>query len=259
MMLRVTFVLLAVGSAVFGQRQSSLDVIETMKSLQPIYKKLQDNVVHRLSEAKLNSSNLLYNLHTDIVETKEKFVIAAIDEEHQILTAIENQPEHVNPTCLMFVRSSANMSVNLAGVSYSNCIREVDLSLNDTLTKFNEVLNAEETMGTLPGLFDVFENENIFHDPTSLIKKLNTRMQDLTNGTWSIGNGLPVDFHMLKQRYEKCLDGGVQMLYQALDLARTQIGQICLGQLQLTTVSPTTTVESTTNLTESGSTTASTY
>lgn len=233
-----TLVFLVIFATTYGQRENALQVLETMRELQPLYKQLQDTVVNQLSQAKLNSSSLVYQLHSDVIETKEKFVIAAIDEERQVHGLISSQPTTVNSGCLELIRSSADLSVNLAGVSYTNCMVQVDNSFNDTLGRFYDLVQNEEMLHPVSALFDVFEDENIFRDPESIIEKLNARMEELAQDPSFIASELldhveafEKDLNTLKERYEACLDAGVKLLNRALDLTRVQIVQICLGQL----------------------------
>ncbi|EAT33958.1 AAEL013779-PA [Aedes aegypti] len=225
-------------AGVFGQRENSLQVIETMRELQPLYKQLQDHIVNQLSEAKLNSSSLVYQLHSDVIETKENFVVAAIDEERQVHDIISHQPSTVNAMCLNFIRMSAEVNVNIAGVSFTNCMVQVDNSFNETLGQFYDLLQAGETLHSVSALFDVFEGENIFHDPDSIVEKLNARMEELVKDPEFIATELldhveefEKELDELKEHYKVCLDEGVKLLVTALDLARTQVVQVCLGQL----------------------------
>ncbi|EDS39664.1 conserved hypothetical protein [Culex quinquefasciatus] len=244
---KAIFICLAALAAttVYGQREASLAVIETMKSLQPLYKDLQDHVVNQLTGVKLKGSELISLLHEDVVDTKEKFVLAAVNEEGQVLDIISAQPETVNPACLAFVRSSADLNVNLAGISYTNCIKQVDESFNETLYSFYGSLQDGESLLTVARLFDMFEGENIFHDPESLIEKLNARREELLRDPVDFDDelaehveGFGEDLEVLKERYEECLDEGVGLLNMALNMVRTQIVQICLGQLEPTAEEP---------------------
>lgn len=225
-------------TAVYGQRENSLLVIETMREIQPLYKQLQDYVVNQLSEAKLNSSNLVYQLHSDVIETKESFVLAAIDEERQVHEIIAYQPSSVNPMCLELIRMSSDVNVNIAGISFTNCMVQVDNSFNGTLGRFYDLLQGGETLHSVSALFDVFEGENIFQNPEGIIEKLNIRMEELMKDPEFIASELldhveefEKELDELKEHYKVCLDDGVKLLLVALDLARTQVVQVCFGQL----------------------------
>uniref|UniRef100_A0A182MGW9 Protein TsetseEP domain-containing protein n=1 Tax=Anopheles culicifacies TaxID=139723 RepID=A0A182MGW9_9DIPT len=240
----VFVVLLASVGLALGQRDPSIEVMNVLKELQPRYREIQDFVINRLTEARLNSSQVIYNFHTDVITAKDQYVRNTIDEEQSVLTILDRQPESVDRTCLGFVRSSVDMNVNLIGVSYTNCIVRVDDSLADVVQEFYRTIQQDETQYTGDGLFGTFRGENIFHAPESLAAKLNEKLEQLRENPTNLVTELfdmIVEFEQelkqVKTGYDGCLESGMELLRNALAIARTQVVQVCLGELEAPTPS----------------------
>uniref|UniRef100_A0A182SRI6 Uncharacterized protein n=1 Tax=Anopheles maculatus TaxID=74869 RepID=A0A182SRI6_9DIPT len=102
----VSFILLFASFGLgLGQREPSLEVMNALKELQPRYREIQDFAINRLTEARLNSSQVIFNFHTDVITTKDQFVRNTVEEEQEVLTILDRQPEAVDRTCLGFVRN----------------------------------------------------------------------------------------------------------------------------------------------------------
>uniref|UniRef100_A0A182JQM3 Protein TsetseEP domain-containing protein n=1 Tax=Anopheles christyi TaxID=43041 RepID=A0A182JQM3_9DIPT len=222
-----------------GQREPTIEVMEALKELQPRYREIQDYAINRLTEARLNSSQVIFNFHSDIIISKDQFVRETIEEELGVMTILDRQPEAVDRTCLGFVRSSVDMNVNLVGVSYTNCIVRVDDSLADIVQEFYTTIQQDETQFTGSGLFGVFRGENIFHTPANLMQKLAEKLEELRENPTFIATELfdmIVEFEQelkqVKTGYDGCLESGMQLLQSALEIARTQVTQVCQGQLE---------------------------
>ncbi|XP_050078396.1 uncharacterized protein LOC126565275 [Anopheles maculipalpis] len=237
---QVVFVcVLATFGLALGQREPSLEVMSALKELQPRYREIQDFVINRLTEARLNSSQVIFNFHTDVITTKDQFVRDTIAEEQQVLTILDRQSEAIDRTCLGFVRSSVDMNVNLVGVSYTNCIVRVDDTLGEVVQEFYRTVQQDETQYTGSGLLGVFRGENIFHTPENLIQKLNEQLEQLRENPTFIATelfDLIVEFEQelkeVKTGYDGCLESGTQLLRNALEIARAQVVQVCLGELE---------------------------
>uniref|UniRef100_A0A182W7K9 Protein TsetseEP domain-containing protein n=1 Tax=Anopheles minimus TaxID=112268 RepID=A0A182W7K9_9DIPT len=244
---KVVFVLLVASfGLVLGQRDPSIEVMNVLKELQPRYREIQDFVINRLTEARLNSSQVIFNFHTAVITTKDQYVRSTIDEEQSVLTILDRQPESVDRTCLGFVRNSVDMNVNLIGVSYTNCIVRVDDTLADIVQEFYRTIQQDETQYTGSGLFGTFRGENIFHAPESLMQKLNEKLEQLRENPTYIATELfdmIVEFEEglkeVKTGYDGCLESGMELLRNALAIARTQVEQVCLGELEEPTTSTT--------------------
>uniref|UniRef100_A0A182PCX0 Protein TsetseEP domain-containing protein n=1 Tax=Anopheles epiroticus TaxID=199890 RepID=A0A182PCX0_9DIPT len=240
MALKMVIVLLvALCGLALGQREPSLEVMSALKELQPRYREIQDYATNRLTEARLNSSQVIFNFHTDVITSKDEFVRSTIEEELGVLTILDRQPESVDRTCLGFVRSSVDMNVNLVGVSYTNCIVRVDDSLAGIVQEFYQTIQQDETVYTGSGLFGVFRGENIFHAPASLMQKLTEKLEELRENPTFIATelfDLIVEFEQelkeVKTDYDGCLESGMQLLQSALEIARAQVAQVCQGQLE---------------------------
>ncbi|KFB49643.1 hypothetical protein ZHAS_00017662 [Anopheles sinensis] len=241
MALKVVFAFLLVGTfgLALGQREPAIEVMNALRELQPRYREIQDFVINRLTEARLNSSQVIFNFHNEVIDSKDQFVRRAIAEEQGVLTIVDRQLESVDRTCLGFVRNSVDMNINLVGVSYTNCITRVDDSLAGIVMDFYRTIQADETQYSGASLFDVFRGENIFHTPGNLVEKLNKRLEELRENPSYIANELfdvitefEDELHEVKDEYDGCLGSGTQLLLSTLDIARMQIVQVCQGQLE---------------------------
>uniref|UniRef100_A0A182IZ49 Protein TsetseEP domain-containing protein n=1 Tax=Anopheles atroparvus TaxID=41427 RepID=A0A182IZ49_ANOAO len=235
----LSFLLVGTFGVAMGQREPAIEVMNALRELQPRYREIQDFVINRLTEARLNSSQVIYTFHSEIIDSKDKFVRSAIAEEQGVLTILDRQLESVDRTCLGFVRSTVDMNINLVGVSYTNCITRVDDSLAGIVAEFYRTIQQDESQYTGGGLFDVFRGENIFHAPSTLVEKLNKRLEELGQNPTYIASELfdlitefEEELHTVKDVYDGCLGSGTQLLLATLDLARTQIVQVCQGQLE---------------------------
>ncbi|XP_049278759.1 uncharacterized protein LOC125761571 [Anopheles funestus] len=237
---KVVFVLLLASFGLaLGQRDPSIEVMNVLKELQPRYREIQDFVINQLTEARLNSSEVIFNFHTDIISSKDQYVRNTIQEEQGVLTILDLQAESVDRTCLGFVRNSVDMNVNLVGVSYTNCIVRVDDSLADVVQEFYQTIQQDETQYTGSDLFGAFRGENIFHAPESLMQKLNEKLEQLRENPTFIATelfDLTVKFEQelkqVKTGYDGCLESGTELLRNALEIARIQVVQVCQGQLE---------------------------
>uniref|UniRef100_A0A182Q6L8 Protein TsetseEP domain-containing protein n=1 Tax=Anopheles farauti TaxID=69004 RepID=A0A182Q6L8_9DIPT len=240
MVAKLVFVLLVASFGLaLGQREPSIEVLTALKELQPRYREIQDFVINRLTDARLNSSQVIFNFHTDVIDSKDRYVRATIDEEDQLVGILERQPEAIDRTCLGFVRSSVDMNVNLVGVSYTNCIVRVDDALAGIVADFYQTIQADETQYTGSDLFGAFRGENIFHAPDSIVQKLTEKLEELRDNPTYIATELfdmivefEVELGQVKEGYDGCLESGTQLLRNALDIARTQVVQVCQGQLE---------------------------
>lgn len=235
----VLLVIASTFATTFAQREPTIGVMTALKELQPRYREIQDFVINRLTEARLNSSQVVYNFHNDIIGSKDEYVRGAIAEEQTVLTILDGQQPDVDRTCLGFVRNSVDMNVNLVGVSYTNCINTVDDRLGGIVQKFYATIQEDESQYTGTGLFGVFRGENIFYAPENIVEKLNEKLEQLRDNPTYIANELfdmVVEFEAelgeVKEVYEGCLEVGTQLLLTTLNIARTQIVQVCQGQLE---------------------------
>uniref|UniRef100_A0A182NTG8 Uncharacterized protein n=1 Tax=Anopheles dirus TaxID=7168 RepID=A0A182NTG8_9DIPT len=189
-----------------------------------------------MTEARLNSSQVIFNFHTDVISSKDQYVRATIEEEDQVLTILDRQPEAIDRTCLGFVRNSVDTNVNLVGVSYTNCIVRVDDALAGIVHDFYLTIQADETQYTGSDLFGVFRGENIFHAPDSIVQKLTEKLEELRDNPTYIATELfdlitefELELGQVKVGYDGCLESGTQLLRSALEIARTQLVQADFG------------------------------
>ncbi|XP_049278758.1 uncharacterized protein LOC125761570 [Anopheles funestus] len=231
--MKLILVLLLAGVAL-AQRPQTVAVIDKLYQVHPLYRQIQDYVINTISEARLSSSAKIYDFHRDIIMIKSTFLGTSIRQEEALLTQINGQPLSVDQQCLSFVRQSADVNMNLAGVSYSTCITTAGDTLVSTVKAFYERLDMDEAAYVGVGLFEEFRDENIFFDPQSIIAKLENRMFRLEDYPTHIGSelldaiaGFTVSLDSVRMNYVSCMTMGEQLLMSALQLAQMQLEMVC--------------------------------
>uniref|UniRef100_A0A182W7K8 Protein TsetseEP domain-containing protein n=1 Tax=Anopheles minimus TaxID=112268 RepID=A0A182W7K8_9DIPT len=235
--MKLILVLLLAGVA-WAQRPQSVAVIDKLYVVHPLYRQIQDYVINTISEARLSSSGKIYDFHRDIIMIKSTYLGTSIRQEQNLLTQINGQPLSVDQQCLSFVRQSADVNMNLAGVSYSTCITNAGDTLVATVKAFYDRLDMDETAYVGVGLFEEFRNENIFFNPQNIIAKLENRMFRLEDYPTHIGSelldavaGFTNSLDSVRMQYVSCMTMGEQLLMSALQLAQMQLEQVCNGKL----------------------------
>uniref|UniRef100_A0A182M528 Protein TsetseEP domain-containing protein n=1 Tax=Anopheles culicifacies TaxID=139723 RepID=A0A182M528_9DIPT len=234
--MKLILILLLAGIAL-AQRQQSVDVIDKLYQVHPLYRQIQDYVINTISEARLSSSAKIYDFHRDIIMIKSTYLGTSIRQEQNLLFQINGQPLSVDQQCLSFVRQSADVNMNLAGVSYSTCITAAGDTLVATVKSFYERLDENEAAYVGVGLFEEFRGENIFFNPLNIIQKLESRMFRLEDYPTHIGSelldavaGFTNSLDAVRMSYVSCMTLGEQMLMSALQLAQMQLEMVCNGK-----------------------------
>uniref|UniRef100_A0A182JQM4 Protein TsetseEP domain-containing protein n=1 Tax=Anopheles christyi TaxID=43041 RepID=A0A182JQM4_9DIPT len=229
---------LGVLSVSLAQRETSLRVIDALRELHPAYKQLRDVVVQAVAGAKLNSSEVVYKFNIDIASRKETFMQTAIKTEASVLRQVNGQGVSIDTSCLGFLRQSIDVNMNLAGVSFTNCLNNVDASLASEITRVYAELQVNETSFVNLSVYDVFRGQNVFVNPQTivdrLVEKLSSLQQapvELTEELAQLVDAFEGRLGDVRAAYTSCLTMNDQLLQTTLGTVLTQLQQICLGTL----------------------------
>lgn len=247
--MKVILAFCAILSLTAAQREDSLNVISSLRQVQPAYRDLQNFVVAVVSNAKINSSDAIFAFHEEVSSTKESFLRAAIGQEANTLYQINGQNQNLDASCLNLLRSSIEVNINLAGVSFSNCITAVDGRLNAEISQIYRELELNETSFVNISIYDVFRGQNIFMNPQVITELLQAKLAQLQQSPTGLVEELSqlVDgfrgrLALVGANYRQCLTANDQLLQMAVNTVLVQLQQICQGALipDVTTEVPTT-------------------
>lgn len=253
--MKVILVICAILGLTAAQREDSLNVVSTLRQVQPAYRDLQNFVVAVVSNAKINSSDVIFAFHEEVSLAKESFLKSAIGQESGALYQINGQNQNLDESCLSLLRSSVEVNIHLAGVSFSNCITAVDGRLNAEISQIYQELELNEGSFVNISIYDVFRGQNIFMNPqaiTELLQEKLAQLQQSPTGLVTELSQLVDDFRsrldIVRTNYRQCLTANDQLLQTAVNTVLVQLQQICQGALipEATTTEATTTPELTT-------------
>ncbi|XP_052894884.1 uncharacterized protein LOC128302172 [Anopheles moucheti] len=234
----VVAVFLGVLSVTLAQRESSLRVIDALRELHPAYKQLRDVVVNAVAGAKLNSSEVVYKFNIDIAARKESFMQTAIKTEANVLRQVNGQGISIDTSCLGFLRQSVDVNMNLAGVSFTNCLNNVDASLSSEIVRVYSELAVNETSFVNLSVYDVFRGQNVFVNPQTIVDRLVEKLSSLQQAPAELAQELSLLVDAFEGRlgdvraaYTSCLTMNDQLLQNTLGTVLQQLQQICLGAL----------------------------
>uniref|UniRef100_A0A675B3C1 Secreted protein n=1 Tax=Anopheles darlingi TaxID=43151 RepID=A0A675B3C1_ANODA len=230
--------LLAVLGVTLAQRETSLRVIEALREVHPAYRELRNYVVNAVAGAKLNSSEVVFKFNVDIAERKESFLQSAIKAESGVLRQVNGQSPEVETTCLSFLRQSVDVNMNLAGVSFTNCLNNVDAALSEEVVRIYTELQVNETSYVNLSVYDVFRGQNVFVNPQTIVDRLLEKLSALQQAPVELSLELAELVDAFEARlgdvraaYAGCLSLNDKLLEQTLNTVLVQLQQICLGVL----------------------------
>lgn len=253
--MKVILVICAILGLTAAQREDSLNVVSTLRQVQPAYRDLQNFVVAVVSNAKINSSDVIFAFHEEVSLAKESFLRSAIGQESGALYQINGQNQNLDASCLSLLRSSVQVNINLAGVSFSNCITAVDGRLNAEISQIYQELELNEGSFVNISIYDVFRGQNIFMNPQAITELLQEKLAQLQQSPTGLVtelsqlvDGFQSRLDIVRTNYRQCLTANDQLLQTAVNTVLVQLQQICQGALipEATTTEVPTTPELTT-------------
>lgn len=253
--MKVILVICAILGLTAAQREDSLNVVSTLRQVQPAYRDLQNFVVAVVSNAKINSSDVIFAFHEEVSLAKESFLRSAIGQESGALYQINGQNQNLDASCLSLLRSSVEVNIHLAGVSFSNCITAVDGRLNAEISQIYQELELNKGSFVNISIYDVFRGQNIFMNPQAITELLQEKLAQLQQSPTGLVtelsqlvDGFRSRLDIVRTNYRQCLTANDQLLQTAVNTVLVQLQQICQGALipEATTTEATTTPELTT-------------
>ncbi|XP_053677392.1 uncharacterized protein LOC128727497 [Anopheles nili] len=221
-----------------AQRETSLRVIDALRELHPAYRELRNLVVNAVASAKLNSSEVVFKFNVDIAARKESYMQSAIRAETGVLRQVNGQSISIDTSCLSFLRQSVDVNMNLAGVSFSNCLSNVDSTLAAEITRVYAELQVNETSFVNLSVYDVFRAQNVFVNPQTIVDRLVEKLSSVQQAPVELAQQLAQLVDAFEGRlgdvraaYTSCLTMNDQLLQTTLGSVLQQLQQICLGSL----------------------------
>ncbi|XP_055541299.1 uncharacterized protein LOC129727464 [Wyeomyia smithii] len=178
-------------------------------------------------------ADFLVSAQSEVVLSEESYIQNSINNESALLnqlTAADVQAS--GPECLDFIRTSTNLLVNLAGISYTNCFNDVDTRMFEELSRFPELALTREAYDQF-SLLGVFRGENIFIDPIKIRDKLLARlgarvsMPTLNPETEAT---LRAVLGGLKTNFLACMNSSQTKLADNLQYTSEQVRAICAAE-----------------------------
>uniref|UniRef100_A0A182LSX8 Protein TsetseEP domain-containing protein n=1 Tax=Anopheles culicifacies TaxID=139723 RepID=A0A182LSX8_9DIPT len=229
-------VLLVMIGTVVADRPETVNVITTFKQILPLYNSsLSDNQI-QIAAVKSNLTTQLVDIHLEIIAVKERLVDTVIQSEDNMHKLMDAQVA-ADKLCLSFVNASSEMNVNLAGVSFTNCINDADKAIYTSVGNYYAYMSDLEQQIDWMRLLDVFRGHNVFHSPQPIIDKLNAKSELLrgNNGTNTTLETLPnqayKDLRYIQESYQTCMDDAFDLFKQGVNMCEMQMRMICGANL----------------------------
>uniref|UniRef100_A0A182Q0L7 Protein TsetseEP domain-containing protein n=1 Tax=Anopheles farauti TaxID=69004 RepID=A0A182Q0L7_9DIPT len=160
-------------------RPVSTEVVQKLKQLEPVYKKLQDDVINQVAGAKFATAARTDEFYQNIIADKESSLSESIRMEDEFINLLDKQGPSVDKICLDFLRSLTENNMGVAGISYTNCVKNAEAGVSSELDKVYELLQVDEAELFDISLLDVFNGENIITDPAKIIAKMNAKQSEI--------------------------------------------------------------------------------
>lgn len=217
-------------------RDESLKVVTSLRALQPAYRDLNVFVVDAVANSKRSVSDIIFEFHTQVADSKEQYLRSAIQNESKILQRIQSSSAS-DEGCLSMLRGKVDLDVLLAGIKFSTCIVEIDDKLNEQITKVYDELDENSGSPTKNSIYQAFRGLNIFQDPQAIDKKLQEKLRELqllpTELTEEL-KGYVKDFRSqlvpIVAEYKGCLEDNDELLSQAFGIISKQLAVLCEGK-----------------------------
>lgn len=235
--LLITFALLGLTVA---QRQPARDVISKFREVAPKYLDIVKVGEADLGLVQGEAREMMGKFHQDMIRIKESYVVAAIRKEKGMHGQITSQPDTVDQTCLGFLNTTLDMSMDLMGASFTNCINTADDTYSGIVADFLNATEAQETVLNELRLLDVFRGDNVFYlnSPQNIIDKLEKKLNDMELSPESLNAILDAIKESLKSalesirfQYVMCMTQAEQLLNSEVDLMMAQLTFSCLGRV----------------------------
>uniref|UniRef100_A0A182QI53 Protein TsetseEP domain-containing protein n=1 Tax=Anopheles farauti TaxID=69004 RepID=A0A182QI53_9DIPT len=219
-------------------RPVSTEVVQKLKQLEPVYKKLQDDVINQVAGAKFATAARTDEFYQNIIADKESSLSESIRMEDEFINLLDKQGPSVDKICLDFLRSLTENNMGVAGISYTNCVKNAEAGVSSELDKVYELLQVDEAELFDISLLDVFNGENIITDPAKIIAKMNAKQSEIEGISLSFIADLNAAVNAYAARlvdvqsaYKSCLNTNQALLTSTFTNTKAQLTQICFGTI----------------------------
>ncbi|XP_052894886.1 uncharacterized protein LOC128302175 [Anopheles moucheti] len=116
-------------------------------------------------------------VQSELLLAEEEYVRSSINGESSILQELATaEAQASGPHCVDFIRQKTALMLNLAGVSYTSCLNQVDDALFEKLSGATGGAVSRDQYDQA-NVLNAFRGENIFVDPARIRSKLQERMR----------------------------------------------------------------------------------
>lgn len=217
-------------------RDESLKVVTSLRALQPAYRDLNVFVVDAVANSKRSVSDIIFEFHTQVADSKEQYLRSAIQNETKILQKIGSSSMS-DESCLSLLRTKVDLDVLLAGIKFSTCIVEIDDQLNEQIAKVYGELDGSSGSPTKNSIYQAFRGLNIFQDPQAIDIKLQEKLEELKKLPTELTDtfqGYVKDFRSqlvpIVAKYKGCLKANDDLLSEAFGITSKQLSVLCEGK-----------------------------
>ncbi|EAT33953.1 AAEL013773-PA [Aedes aegypti] len=223
-----------------AQRQPARDVISKFREVAPKYMDIVKTGETNLEQVQGEARDMMSKFHNDMIRIKESYVVAAIRKESEMHGLVTGQADEVDRTCLGFLNTTLDMSMDLAGAGFTNCINNADESFNGMLADYLNATEVQEALLNEIRLLDVFRGDNVFYQdsPYNIINKLDKKLDDMKINPESLSANLETvkeklngDLESIRFKYVLCMTQAEQLLNSSVDVIMAQLTFSCLGSV----------------------------
>ncbi|XP_052898342.1 uncharacterized protein LOC128305090 [Anopheles moucheti] len=219
-------------------RLASMAIVERLKEIEPKHAEIKYRIINFVYSAKYNLVEKSDDFYKQVFNAKQGSLDTSIALEDEILYQLDHQSETVDRSCLRFLKTIVENNMNVAGVGYTNCINDVEQSIDKELKNAQKLLEVDESEIFYQSLLDVFKGENIIAGPDAILAKLQNKAaeidafaSDYMSGIFTIVEQFASKLWNLRNGYQTCLAANESILKVTYDASVSQLTNICLGSI----------------------------
>jgi hypothetical protein len=136
--------------------------------------------------------------------------------------------------CYGEIRQNIRNFVELAGISYTNCLNRVDNALFNEFTKIYVDLQVDESRYFGVGLMDAFKRENVFVTPDRIMENLDRKIVSFQEFPADLTANLNASLATFKQRlatalaaYSECMKSGLGLYAEGMTISDNSLSVSC--------------------------------
>lgn len=174
-------------------------------------------------------------VQSELLLAEEEYVRSSINGESSILQELTTaEAQASGPHCVDFIRQKTTLMLNLAGVSYTSCLNQVDDALFEKLSDATDGAVSRDQYDQA-NMLNAFRGENIFVDPARIRSKLQERMRatlKLPSLSAESVKEIREELDEVKDQFVECMTIARGVLDKALDGTTQQYQQVCAKKQQ---------------------------